>query len=173
MLFNFICLLLSWLFALPERLVAWNNSHSALGPSISLEKKVTKALRREILFFTVPMTLPPTPVTTECWAGDKHLKNIISFNPHKYPLRWSFIITFILFLRKLIFFRWQRSWMNKKWLSLDMKVGQHDASLSGCSPVRMSEPWTESSFFTSSYRLPFPWSQSFNFSLDSKRSCQQ
>lgn len=49
-LFNFVCLFLSWLFALPERLVAWNNNHSALGPSISLEKKVTKALRREILF---------------------------------------------------------------------------------------------------------------------------
>ena len=53
--------------------------------------------------------------------------------------------------------------MNKKWLSLDMKVGQSDASLGGCSSVRMSEPWAETSFFTPSYSLPFLWSWSFNF----------
>ena len=110
------------------------------------------------------MTLPPTPLIIECWASDKHIKNIISFNPHKHPLRWSFVITFIFFSReKLIFFRWQSSWMNKKWLSLDMKVGQSDASLGGCSSVRMSEPWAETSFFTPSYSLPFLWSWSFNF----------
>lgn len=44
-----------------------------------------------------------------------------------------------------------------------MKVGQRDASLGGCSSVRMSEPWTESSFFTPSCSLPFLWSQSFHF----------
>ena len=38
-----------------------------------------------------------------------------------------------------------------------MKVGQRDASLGGCSSVRMSEPWTESSFFTPSCSLPFLW----------------